>query len=407
MSHIWRGDFVAGGQALERAVRMGQEIGNVMVAVAAMCHLAELRMFQGHLRQAKGLYEEALSLATDTQGQRLPIAGMALIGLGEIFREWNDLETATRYLEDGIELALQWGQIGALDGYIALARTHQALGDADGTAGQIQKAIDLAAMFDTTELDDRFVAAHQARLRIIQALREPTPGGTVAGDEGFPESVLSWGKWDETEERGGDDFTFRYVCEIEGFSQARLSIGQGRPAEALATLEQLRPGMQGQERRAGLIELRMLEALALQARGEGARAIAALEDALDMAGPEGYVRLFVDEGQLMARLLRRAAAQGVAPEYVGRLLAAFRPAQVEAARQTTLPAGAAPLVEPLVERELQVLRLIAAGLTNREIGEELFIATSTVKWHVNNLYGKLEVHNRTQAVARARELQLI
>ena len=149
-----------------------------------------------------------------------------------------------------------------------------------------------------------------------------------------------------------------------------------------------------------------LQAVALGSQGEGVQAAAALQSALSLAAPEGYVRTFLDEGAPMAALLRAAAARGAAVEYVRKLLAAFGDEETTVAQRS--PQGAASaLVEPLSERELEVLRLIAVGLSNQEIAEQLITALSTVKKHINHIYGKLAVRSRTQAVARARELGLL
>jgi LuxR family maltose regulon positive regulatory protein len=150
----------------------------------------------------------------------------------------------------------------------------------------------------------------------------------------------------------------------------------------------------------------VLQALVLQAQGEGERALAALERALSLGEPEGYVRTFIDESEPMAALLRQAAARGIAVEYVGKLLSesAKEPGRGEPAGESpSLPAG----VEPLTERELEVLRLLAIGLSNREIAEQLFLAVGTVKKYTSNIYGKLSVHSRTQAAAKARQLGLL
>jgi LuxR family maltose regulon positive regulatory protein len=156
------------------------------------------------------------------------------------------------------------------------------------------------------------------------------------------------------------------------------------------------------EGRTGLrIAALALRALALSARGDTAGALAALEPALRLASPDGYVRSFIDLGLPMARLLQEAAARGVMPEYIGGLLAAFG----EAALVPGQPASRLP--EPLSERELEVLNSIAAGLTNREIADALFISPETVKKHTGSIYGKLGVRGRTQAVARARALDLL
>jgi LuxR family maltose regulon positive regulatory protein len=147
--------------------------------------------------------------------------------------------------------------------------------------------------------------------------------------------------------------------------------------------------------------LYILRALAFHAQDDVAQGTAALDRALSLAEPAGYVRPFVDEGEPMAQLLYRAAAQGIAPEYAGRLLAAF-PAVERAAREPQ-----AQMVEPLSERELEVLHLVAEGLSNQEVAHRLSISVRTVKWHTGNIYGKLGVKNRTQAVARARSLGVL
>jgi LuxR family maltose regulon positive regulatory protein len=132
-----------------------------------------------------------------------------------------------------------------------------------------------------------------------------------------------------------------------------------------------------------------------------------LEQALTLAKPGGFLQIFVDEGPPMARLLYKALSRGIAPEYVRRLLAAFPVAETEQTGPPDTPAPQSDLIEPLSERELQVLELIAEGLTNPEIAARLFLALNTVKAHCGNIYGKLDVHSRTQAVARAQALGLL
>jgi LuxR family maltose regulon positive regulatory protein len=187
---------------------------------------------------------------------------------------------------------------------------------------------------------------------------------------------------------------------------ARLSIAQGLPDRALELLDEHLAPMKQEGRQALVIELQLLRALALQLLDDLEQALAAVEDVLAMTAPEGYVRVFVDEGPPMASLLRAAAARGLAPEHaahVARLLTAFS----EAAPSPQTPTPAEDVVEPLSEREIDVLRLVAEGLTNREISTRLHLSLSTVKWHTGNIYGKMGVKNRTQAVARARSLGLL
>ena len=154
------------------------------------------------------------------------------------------------------------------------------------------------------------------------------------------------------------------------------------------------------------IEILVLQALAHQVQEDTSSALIPLERALTLAEPEGYVRVFVDEGMPMAHLLSAAAAQGIFPDYTGKLLAVFETEQQESEGKNYRP-PAQPLIEPLSQRELEVLQLIAQGLSNREISERLFLALNTVKGHNRKIFGKLEVQRRTEAVARARELGLL
>jgi LuxR family maltose regulon positive regulatory protein len=153
------------------------------------------------------------------------------------------------------------------------------------------------------------------------------------------------------------------------------------------------------------LKVMVLQAVALDAHGEKGEALRLVGEALVLAEPGGFVRTFVDEGLPMAQLLSEVAAQGVVPDYTGKLLAAFEDATKDERRKTEPCASS--LVEPLSQRELEVLQLIAQGLSNREIGERLFLALDTVKGHNRRIYGKLRVRRRTEAVSRARELGLL
>jgi LuxR family maltose regulon positive regulatory protein len=220
-------------------------------------------------------------------------------------------------------------------------------------------------------------------------------------------------------ERGLDaDRDSPYARETEYITLARILIAQGRPSEATALLDRLLKAAETGGRTSKVIEILNLQALSFQAQDNTDQAIRRLEEALTLAEPEGFIRVFVDEGPPMARLLYEAATRGVAPEYVRRLLAAFQTtddADADHRRPTTDPGQlssvvggpSSTLVEPLSERELEVLQLIAEGLTNREIASRLLLSVNTVKAHARNIYGKLDAHNRTQAVARARALGIL
>jgi len=191
-----------------------------------------------------------------------------------------------------------------------------------------------------------------------------------------------------------------YARRASHTALVRVLIAQGELDKALAALEQFVPQAEAAGRFGHLIELLTLKALAFQAQGNISEALAALERALSLAQPEGYVRAFLDEGAPMVELLRRAGSQGIAPHYVSRLLSAWGSLHPSSFNLQ-------PLIEPLSERELEILRLLAAGKSNQEIADELVLATGTVKKHLNNIFGKLSVESRTQCVARARELNLL
>jgi LuxR family maltose regulon positive regulatory protein len=209
-----------------------------------------------------------------------------------------------------------------------------------------------------------------------------------------------------------DNLLDYHLRKYEYLLLARVLIEQDQPDEALALLGPLLQRMEQQGRIGLVIEIQVLRALALQAQGDDAQAMTALERALALAQPGGYVRIFIDEGPPMAQLLYEAAARGIAPEYTGRLLAAFEVETKDDGLKTKAADSSSvlrpsSLIEPLSERELEVLQLIAEGLSNREIAQKLFLSVSTVKVHTYNIYGKLGVHSRTKAVAKARALGIL
>jgi LuxR family maltose regulon positive regulatory protein len=196
---------------------------------------------------------------------------------------------------------------------------------------------------------------------------------------------------------------------ISYLALARILLAQGRLDESMGLLARLLQMVEEAGAMGSSIGIFLLQALALWAQGEGDQALAALERALCLAEPEGYVRIFIDEGAPMGALLRQAAARGIRLAYVNKLMAAL---ESETADKRRMAQGAprlapSPLVEPLSERELEVLRLLTTHLSSTEIAQELVISVSTVRSHIKNIYGKLDVHARADAVQRAKELELL
>ena len=404
IAYLSAGELDAAQGALETAVALARQGGNTMMAVAALCNLAGMRVLRGQLRLAGANYRRALEWSISSAGQRLPVAAKALLGLGELAREWNDLDAAARYLTDALALCAQYGEIGALVCALTLARVYRARadkgrGDEVRAEERMREAEAIAAATRITEIDDRLVAAARARLWIED-------GDTDRAAAWAREQGLDVGGAGEAGLEGTPiDYNLR---EVEYLTLARLALAQGEPEQALTLLQLLEREAAQRGRTRRLVEILALESLALSRVHAGAEeadragdTLVTLGRALALAEPEGYVRTFLDEGPPMAHLLYRAAERGIAADYVGRLLAAFateRQSFEAAAETATAPS---PLVEPLSDRELEVLVLIAEGLANREIAEQLYISLSTVKSHAANIYGKLSVHKRTEAVARA------
>jgi LuxR family maltose regulon positive regulatory protein len=209
-----------------------------------------------------------------------------------------------------------------------------------------------------------------------------------------------------------EDDDLRYPREGEYLALARVRIAQGRndPAnsflqDALRLLDRLFQDVEPKARMSSVLEILVLRALAHQAQGDRTSALTALERALVLAAPEGYIRLFVDEGAPMLALLRLAKAHSSVPDYVANLLSAFGEQHTSDLPLPSTRSG--PLVEPLTEREREVLGLLLEGASNREIARRLVLSVNTVKRHVYNLCGKLGVQSRAQAIVRARALHLV
>jgi len=217
------------------------------------------------------------------------------------------------------------------------------------------------------------------------------------------EAATQWAHEHEKNIDGGIPF----LREIENIVLARVYIAQGRLDEAIDLLQHLRESAEMGGRISKAIEIMILQSLSYQARDETDQAVSVLEKALCLAKPEGFIRIFVDEGPPMARLLYKALENGISPEYVQRLLAAFPVAESGEDTSTKGPVDQSGLIDPLSEREIEVLQMIANGLTNQEISDRLFLSVHTVKTHTRNIYGKLGAHHRTEAVVKAKAFGIL
>jgi LuxR family maltose regulon positive regulatory protein len=396
MAHYYLGDMSAAIQTLAEGGELARKAGNLFPMLAAAAYQAEAMMCQGQLRQAEKILQQALirgELPNQTTRAWLPAASYTCVGMGCLLYEWNKLEEAERYLNEAIELGQQLAFGSApWSAYHILTRLKLARGDKRGALVMIQQAQNYQ-LTHSLPVFVRWMEATQARAWLaLGQLEEVEHWVHTNGVYGKPSPA--------------------FVQEFEQITLARLYLLQARPRQVLALFDRIYPMASSSGRNGHGIEILALAALAQQALGESRLAIATLQSALRMAEPEGYLRTFVDEGRPMAALLHQSLARGVMPEYVRRLLGAFPAGDLpgSASVDNSGPSQARPiqdnLIEPLSQRELEVLQLIAYGASNVDIAGELIIATTTAKKHVSNIIQKLGVENRTQAAAKGRHLGL-
>ena len=374
-------------RALASSVTEWRETGQLTLIAWGCYELVLIQLAQGRLDAAALTCEQALESLV-TSGRSVPAAGPSYAGLAEIAYQRDELDVALRHATQGITLCRQFVYTPpAAGGLTTLAMIRQATGDPAGALEAITEA-DEAAPGPAGLLNP--VPARRARLLLAQG---DLPAATrFAQDNGL-----------------GPDDEPDYARESGHLVLARILLAQDRPGQALALLDRLHAAAKAQNRTGSLIETGALRALALAATGDEAGAVTTLAEAFALACPQGYVRVFADEGPPMAALLgrliaaqrARQAAAGVPLGYLARLQRAF------AAGQPAPDPGPADIIDPLTSRELEVLRMVAAGRSNQAIARELVVTLDTVKKHVGHVLGKLGAANRTEAVARARELSLI
>jgi LuxR family transcriptional regulator, maltose regulon positive regulatory protein len=395
------GDFAGCRRYNTEAARLAQATGNMVPAISALSSLGDLMVDCGELREAARMYDEALALVTGPRGRPSFAAGRVYVVSCRLLYEWDDLVTLTNRLRDGIAFCRQGDNVEYVAaGLVIVARERQARGDLDGA----QQALDEAgALALTYSLPRPAVAAAQAQRAMLWLAQ-----GDLA-------AVIAWAGAGQA----GSEAARQREAGFIPLIHVRLILGDAGAAIALA--RDLLAAAEASGRMGRALRLRLLLALALRQAGDVGQARGEMERALAAAQPEGFVRSFVDEGPRVRELLVEARAalatrgDAAVAAYAGRLLAAFPAARAAAAEPAAhvqaqagvpLPAQAG-LVETLSDRELEVLRLVAEGKSNQEIAGELVVVTGTVKRHLNNIFGKLGVSSRTQAVARARELGLI
>ncbi len=384
-------------QQVTSAVEAAQTSGYRLVHFRALTLLARLQMLQGRLRKASATYEQAGQATPGEVLQVLSASAVYCFALGDLLLEWNRLNEAEQLIVQGMEqLSGKRSVYGddVLFGYLTLVRLQQA-------RGEYSRA--LATLDAFTHLTEtRHFPLH---MRAI--------GDTLRAQIALAQGKLTAAVcWADASGLSCLDAEISYPREQEYLTLARVRLAQGRedPAgpwlqQVQGLLERLLRKAQANARMRSVLEILVMQALTLDAQGKRDEALSTLHEVLKRAEPEGYIRLFVDTGPCMQLLLQQIQARGLLSGYVASLLSAFEDSYVT----ETVPAGAAneALVEPLTGREREVLHLLSVGASNREIACRLVLSLGTVKKHMTNLLGKLGATNRTQAIVRAREYNLL
>lgn len=368
-----QGNRTAASKAYHEALSNSERIGHVVITMMATLGLAKLQEADNQLHMAAETYQHVRKLAGSPP---LPAACEAHLGLARIFYEWNDLHTAEHHGQQSIQLA---GQLEQTDRVVAaqvfLARLKLAQGDVSGAAAMIANAEHVARKHCFVM---QMPPIAEAQVLILLQQDNLTAAARLAQKHGLP--IL----------------------------QARVLLAQGDTSAALAVLEPLLEQAEAKQVEDERFKIMLLLAVVLHAQGDQAKAVQMVKNALGIAGPGDFIRSFVDEGISMKRLLCDPAVYGTMPRYIEKLLSEWKEEEPKREGGNSNPSHHADsLIEPLSERELEILQLIEKGLSNRDIAQRLFLALSTVKGHNRNIFDKLQVQRRTEAVARARQLGLL
>ncbi len=385
------GDIAQASQSYADAVTLLLAAENIMAAIMAVEQLVRLLVMQGKLVQAVEVCQEMLDASAEfsaSEQLRALSSDMARANMSHVLYERNELADAEVYMRRGIKQTKRGGFLQSLiSGQMLLARILQARDDANGANKMLQAAINSTQM-DLQPMYQAELTACQVQLWLAQ------------------EELDTASRWAQ-ESNLSAEIEFNLQNEYEHISLARVLVAQGRASSdgvmlirALGLVERLALSAESAGRMGHLIDLLILQALALDAQGDLNQALSSLERALELAEPQGFVRIFLDNGSPIIRLLKEATRRDIAAEYAIKLLT-----QIDTDSQSDTPSSI--LIDPLSDRELEVLHLMAQDLSYREIANQILVSLNTVRTHVKNIYSKLMVHKRSEAVAKARELNLL
>jgi len=383
-------------QAAQAAREKGLAAGNVFLAAHATNGLAMARFHQGRLSEAAEYYRQLVDLGMQGTASQLPLAAVGQVGLATICLERNELDAAEQHVDEGLRLGKHSvGTNTLVSASVTLSRLRQYSGDGEGALEALDEVERLGHVRDSAPAVHR-LTRQRAWLKLSEGDLDGADHLIKRLDGPFGQATFEW----------KPPAPFH---EGQQILQARVHLGRGQADLALAVLDQLEPAAEAAGRFGRIIEIRLLKALAWLALGDKAAALTALQESLALAEPEGYLRVYLDEGGRLLPLLSALEREPLPPQRLQRHARKLMNAlDVDAGdRKPGTDAPSSVLIEPLTERERQVLRLMAAGLSSLAIADELVIAVSTARTHIKNIYSKLSTHSRYEAIERAKQLQLL
>lgn len=377
------GDLEQAWQAYLEARQIGLAAGDNHLVIVANSNLANILIERGQLHQAAEIYTETLEMTTRPDGQKSVLAGRAFVEMSQVLYEWNDLERAYQYVQQSLMLCQRWGNVDLQAICLAM------LARLDHVEYHPENVLDAMLAAERLANEHRLLPRYSIWVKCALARLWIALGDLDKASDLINKAGLT------------PDDEFSYLDEPKYLVLVRLLLAQGANHAALALSTRLLQKAEAANRKGRAIEILVLQALIFHKMKNTDGALMVLQKALAFARVEKYIRIFLDEGRQMTVLLHLAKARGIHPEYVSELLSCIHEAKEDV--QVQVPG----LTEPLSKREVEVLRMIEAGCSNLEIGERLFISIATVKRHISNIYTKLGVQNRTQAVLTGKELGLL
>ena len=382
---------------LRETYQKSRSKGNLLIAIVSLSYIGDLYKYQGKFNEAANTYNEVLAMSEIGKNEFLSASSVAFLGLAEIAYKRNQLEEAKRLLLQGLNMNIRW-EISHFFGLsTTLARVHIAMGEVKEAVEAMQRAEDMAIQFDMTEVDDFVVACNIIQLKLLM--------GNIDEIEEW-ENQIDTSKLSTAKDLASFSFFFSSVPDLYSFSHAWFLLYQGDVHKAITILQNLYENSTKEKLDDFTIQYAVLLSVAYDKNDDRQQAMQYLHIALDLAKTENQIQVFLEQGTDILNLLYEAARQDIQPEYVGKLLALFPQLDLEKDKEEFVYFEG-EVIEPLSDREIEILQYIAEGLSNQQIAYTLHLSLSTVKVHSYNIYRKLNVHSRVQAVSRAKALSII